>query len=105
MVGDQGVQVRLTRTPTGHCGRARLRVGPRGCQSHLDQEIIEQRVAARLARHDIFDRRPSPLLSFVMDEAVLRHRYGGQDVVRGQLEHLLLIGEKRNVEIQVMPID
>ncbi|WP_405820241.1 helix-turn-helix domain-containing protein [Streptomyces sp. NBC_01390] len=71
----------------------------------LDQEIVEQRVTARMARHGIFDRRPSPLLSFVMDEAVLRHRYGGQDVVRGQLEHLLLIGEKRNVEIQVMPID
>jgi transcriptional regulator with XRE-family HTH domain len=71
----------------------------------LDQETIEQRVTARLARQDIFDRRPAPLLSFVMDEAVLRHRYGGKDVLRGQLEHLLLMGEKRNVEIQVMPID
>ncbi|MEV7321461.1 helix-turn-helix transcriptional regulator [Streptomyces sp. NPDC093970] len=71
----------------------------------LDQETIEQRVTARLARQYVFDRRPSPLLSFVMDEAVLRHRYGGKDVVRGQMEHLLLIGEKRNVEIQVMPID
>ncbi|MGW0971586.1 helix-turn-helix domain-containing protein [Streptomyces sp. NPDC002516] len=71
----------------------------------LDQETIEQRVAARLARQSVFDRRPAPLLSFVMDEAVLRHRYGGKNVLRGQLEHLLLIGEKRNVEIQVMPID
>ncbi|MGW3410983.1 helix-turn-helix domain-containing protein [Streptomyces sp. NPDC000888] len=71
----------------------------------LDQETIEQRVAARLARQDIFDRRPAPLLSFVMDEAVLRHRYGGREVLRGQLEHLLLIGQKRNVEIQVMPIE
>ncbi|MFE5035001.1 Scr1 family TA system antitoxin-like transcriptional regulator [Streptomyces sp. NPDC056683] len=71
----------------------------------LDQEIIEQRVAARLARQDIFDRRPSPLLSFVMDESVLRHRYGGKNVLRGQLEHLLLVGQKRNVEIQVMPTD
>lgn len=71
----------------------------------LDQETIEQRVAARLARQDIFDRRPAPLLSFVMDEAVLRHRYGGKDVLRRQLEHLLLIGDKRNVEIQVMPVD
>lgn len=25
--------------------------------------------------------------------------------MRGQLEHLLLIGQKRNVEIQVMPLD
>ncbi|MER7102891.1 helix-turn-helix transcriptional regulator [Streptomyces humidus] len=71
----------------------------------LDQETIEQRVTARLARQDILDRRPAPLLSFVMDEAVLRHRYGGKDVLRGQLEHLLLIGDKRNVEIQVMPVD
>jgi transcriptional regulator with XRE-family HTH domain len=71
----------------------------------LDQETIEQRVGARLARQDIFDRRPAPLLGFVMDEAVLRHRYGGKDVLRGQLEQLLLIGQKRNVEIQVMPID
>lgn len=71
----------------------------------LDPETIEQRVTARLARQDIFDRRPTPLLSFVMDEAVLRHRYGGKDVLRGQLEHLHLIGQKRNVEIQVMPID
>lgn len=71
----------------------------------LDQDTIEQRVAARLARRAIFDRRPAPLLSFVMSEAVLRHRYGGKGVLRGELEHLLLIGEKRNVEIQVMPLE
>ncbi|GHG40686.1 transcriptional regulator [Streptomyces zaomyceticus] len=71
----------------------------------LDQETIEQRVTARLARQDIFDRRPTPLLSFVMDESVLRHRYGGNGVLRGQLEHLLLIGQRRNVEIQLMPTD
>ncbi|MFF8838399.1 helix-turn-helix domain-containing protein [Streptomyces sp. NPDC015130] len=71
----------------------------------LDQETIEQRVTARLARQDIFDRRPAPLLSFVMDESVLRHRYGGKPVLRGQLEHLLLVGQRRNVELQVMPTD
>ncbi|WP_316784398.1 helix-turn-helix domain-containing protein [Streptomyces sasae] len=71
----------------------------------LDQETIEQRVTARLARQDIFDRQPAPLLSFVMDESVLRRPLGGRDVLRGQLEHLLLIGQKRNVEIQVMPLD
>jgi transcriptional regulator with XRE-family HTH domain len=71
----------------------------------LDQETIEQRVAARLARQDIFERRPAPLLSFVMDESVLRRPYGGEAVLRGQLEHLLLTGQNRNVEIQVMPLD
>ncbi|MFD5493007.1 helix-turn-helix domain-containing protein [Streptomyces sp. NPDC127091] len=71
----------------------------------LDEETIEQRVVARLARQDIFDRRPTPLLSFVLDESILRRPYGGRSVLRGQLEHLLLIGRKRNVEIQIMPID
>lgn len=71
----------------------------------LDHEITEQRVTGRLTRQDIFDRRPAPLLGFVMDESVLRHRYGGQDVLRGQLEHLLLTGQKPNVVLQVMPTD
>ncbi|WOI63815.1 helix-turn-helix domain-containing protein [Streptomyces fradiae] len=71
----------------------------------LAQETVDQRVTARLARQDIFDRQPAPLLGFVMTEAVLRQRYGSRDVLRGQLEHLLLIGQKRNVEIQVMPLD
>ncbi|ADI06365.1 hypothetical protein SBI_03244 [Streptomyces bingchenggensis BCW-1] len=71
----------------------------------LDQDTIEQRVAARLARQDIFERWPAPLLSFVMDESVLRRWYGGKGVLRGQLEHLHLIGQKRNVEIQVMRLD
>ncbi|MFK4146870.1 helix-turn-helix domain-containing protein [Streptomyces sp. NPDC004065] len=70
----------------------------------LDPETIEQRVAARLVRQDIFDRWPAPLLSFVMDESVLRRPYGGKDVLRGQLEHLLLMGHKPNVVIQIMPL-
>ncbi|MDW8809677.1 helix-turn-helix transcriptional regulator, partial [Streptomyces scabiei] len=70
----------------------------------LDQETIEQRVAARLTRQSIFDRWPAPLLSFVLDESVLKRPYGGSDVLRGQLEQILLIGQKRSVEIQVMPL-
>ncbi|GAA3788069.1 helix-turn-helix transcriptional regulator [Streptomyces coacervatus] len=70
----------------------------------LDEEVIEQRLAARLARQGIFSRRPAPHLSFVIEEAVLLRPLGGETVRRGQLEHLMLIAEKRNVEIQVMPL-
>ncbi|WP_055554207.1 helix-turn-helix transcriptional regulator [Streptomyces sp. NBRC 110028] len=69
----------------------------------LGQEIIDQGVAARLARQTVFSANPAPIMSFVMEESVLRKPYGGRKVLRGQLEQLLLIGEKRNVEIQVMP--
>lgn len=71
----------------------------------LDEETIELRVAARLARQEIFSRWPAPLLSFVMEESVLRRPLGGRDVLRGQLEQILLLGRNRNVEIQVMPLD
>ncbi|MGW0994410.1 helix-turn-helix domain-containing protein [Streptomyces sp. NPDC002523] len=70
----------------------------------LDEEVIEQRLAARLARQGIFDRRPEPHLSFVIEEAVLLRPLGGESVWRGQLEQLLLVEGKRNVEIQVMPL-
>ncbi|MFJ2819447.1 Scr1 family TA system antitoxin-like transcriptional regulator [Streptomyces sp. NPDC087294] len=71
----------------------------------LDPELIEARVAARMARRAIFDRRPAPLLSFIMDESVLMRPYGGKDVLRGQLEHLLLFSQHRSVDIQIMPLD
>jgi transcriptional regulator with XRE-family HTH domain len=71
----------------------------------LDEETVEQRVAARLARQEIFSRRHAPLMSSVIEESVLRRRLGGAAIHRGQLEQLLLIGQKRNVEIQVMPTD
>ncbi|MFF8996928.1 helix-turn-helix domain-containing protein [Streptomyces achromogenes] len=69
----------------------------------LDEATIEQRVAARLARQEVFERKPAPTLSFVMDESVVRRRLGGLAVWRGQLEQILLIGQRRNVEIQIMP--
>ncbi|MCX4768521.1 helix-turn-helix transcriptional regulator [Streptomyces sp. NBC_01285] len=71
----------------------------------LDEATIELRVAARLARQEIFSRWPAPLLSFVVEESVLRRPLGGEGVLRGQLEQLLLFGQNRNVEIQVMPLD
>ncbi|MFB7558212.1 helix-turn-helix domain-containing protein [Streptomyces brevispora] len=71
----------------------------------LDDEVIEQGVSARLARQEIYDRRPAPLMSFVVDEAVLRRPIGGRSVLYGQLEQMLRLGEKRNVEVQVMPLE
>lgn len=71
----------------------------------LDEETIEQRVSARLARQAIFARKPMPTLSFVIEESVLRRPVGGWDVQRGQLEQIILHGHRRNVEIQIMPTD
>lgn len=60
-------------------------------------------VAARMDRRSIFSRDPLPALSFVQEEVTLRRPVGGTMVWRRQLEHLLQLGELRNVAIQVMP--
>ena len=71
----------------------------------LDDDVVEQRVAARMARQELFAKLPMPVMSYVIDESVLRRPIGGRNVLRGQLEQLLLIGQRRTVEIQVMPLD
>ncbi|CAL9448615.1 helix-turn-helix domain-containing protein [Streptomyces sp. enrichment culture] len=68
-------------------------------------EEVERGVAARMARKTVFDRESAPELSFVQDEWTLRRRLGGREVVRQQLEHLLVVAQLPNVEIQVMPMD
>ncbi len=70
----------------------------------LDDAVVDERVAARLARQEIFHRKPSPLMSFVIDESVLRRPLGGRNVLRGQLEQILLVAHMRHVEVQVMPL-
>lgn len=71
----------------------------------LEDEVIEQRLEARMVRQKILCRRPAPLLSFVIEEAVLRRPIGGPKVMRETLEQILVTGQSRNVEVQVMPID
>jgi transcriptional regulator with XRE-family HTH domain len=65
---------------------------------------VERGVAARVARKAVFEREPAPELSFVQEEWVLRRPLGGKMLLRQQLEHLLELGQLRNVEIQVMPM-
>jgi hypothetical protein len=71
----------------------------------LEEDVIEQRVVARMARQEIFARRPAPLATFVIDESVLRRPIGGYGVLRGQLEKILHVGQRRTVEIQVLPLN
>ncbi|MFF7852970.1 Scr1 family TA system antitoxin-like transcriptional regulator [Streptomyces sp. NPDC007904] len=72
----------------------------------FSEEEMDRLVTARLARQEVIDGKQVNLsFSFVHDEAALRRRVGGRMVLRRQLERLLEIGQKRNVEIQVLPLD
>ncbi|WP_380280855.1 Scr1 family TA system antitoxin-like transcriptional regulator [Kitasatospora purpeofusca] len=74
-------------------------------QPVLSEEVIEMRVAARLARQEILAKWPRAMFSWVIDESVLRRPMGGWDVHAGQLRHLLEVGSTRGMVIQVMPLN
>ncbi|MFD7447465.1 Scr1 family TA system antitoxin-like transcriptional regulator [Kitasatospora sp. NPDC059827] len=74
-------------------------------QPPLSEEVIEMRVAARLARQEVLTRWPRGMFSWVICESVLRRPLGGWDVHAAQLRHLLHAGRMRGVVIQVLPLD
>lgn len=71
----------------------------------LDDETIEERVAARLERQEKLRRKPTALFGFVLYEAALRTNVGGPEVMKRQLQDLLTAGSLRNVSVPVLPAD
>lgn len=65
---------------------------------------IDRQVAVRLARQDRVTTEDDPLhLWVVLDEAVIRRLVGGKAVMREQIEHLVEVGQRRNVTLQLLP--
>ncbi|MGA4849612.1 helix-turn-helix domain-containing protein [Streptomyces sp. G5(2025)] len=73
------------------------------CYPTLDDDEIEKRVTDRIARQQLFRRKPPPNVSYVLEESTLTRPTGGPQVLKEQLHHILGIGRLRHVEIQVMP--
>ncbi|MFG2599252.1 MULTISPECIES: helix-turn-helix transcriptional regulator [unclassified Streptomyces] len=64
---------------------------------------IDRRVALRLERQKALVAERAPRFHAVLDEAALRRPYGGREVMRDQLRHLIEMSEQPNVTLQVMP--
>jgi hypothetical protein len=62
-------------------------------------------VDLRMSRQsEALDRDDPPLVWAVIAEPALRWLVGGTGVLRDQLEHLMTLAERPNVEIQVLPL-
>ncbi|MGW0787586.1 helix-turn-helix domain-containing protein [Streptomyces sp. NPDC002911] len=70
----------------------------------LDEEQFENQVTARLRRQRLLVDRPNATFSFIIEEALLERRMGGDEATRTLIDHLLAAGRLRNVEIQAMPL-
>ncbi|WP_432035644.1 helix-turn-helix domain-containing protein [Streptomyces cucumeris] len=64
---------------------------------------VDRRVALRLERQKLLVSERAPAFHAVLDEAALRRPYGGREVMRAQLRHLIAVSEQPNVTLQVMP--
>ncbi|MBL1100919.1 helix-turn-helix domain-containing protein [Streptomyces coffeae] len=71
----------------------------------LTDTQMEEQVTARLERQKMLYERPSVPFSFIVEEAVFRKRLGGAEVLRGLFNHVLDLSARRNVILQVMPVD
>lgn len=68
-----------------------------------DPAEIDRRLQARMTRHTLLTRQDAPKLEVVLAEGVLHHPVGGPDVMRDQLNALLVAGERPNISIRAVP--
>ncbi|WP_254399038.1 helix-turn-helix transcriptional regulator [Streptomyces sp. AC602_WCS936] len=66
-------------------------------------DVIAAKVDARVKRQAILNRSPALHLWVVLDDAVLRRRVGGADVMAEQIDHLTVMAQRPNVDIQILP--
>jgi transcriptional regulator with XRE-family HTH domain len=70
----------------------------------LDDDRVEELVAARIDLQQIFGRPKHPVtLLAVVDEAALRRRVGSEEDMHRQLMHLAEMSQHRRIGIQVVP--
>ncbi|MBO8193489.1 helix-turn-helix domain-containing protein [Streptomyces oryzae] len=72
---------------------------------NTEPQKVDRIVELRMARQRLLHRPDPPRLWAVVDEAVLRRPFGGAEVMRRQLEHLLKMIELPHVTLQVAPFE
>ncbi|MFE9745032.1 helix-turn-helix domain-containing protein [Saccharothrix saharensis] len=74
----------------------------RGANDRLSDAELDALVATRMGRQVILSRARVHLL---IDEGILRRRLASPGMMRTQLQHLVTLGSRANIVIQVVPLD
>ena len=65
---------------------------------------VKTKVEVQMKRQELLlDRPSSPILLFIMDEAVIRRLLGAADLRRAQLKKLIHMADKPEVSIEIVP--
>ncbi|MFI0939664.1 Scr1 family TA system antitoxin-like transcriptional regulator [Streptomyces sp. NPDC021020] len=70
----------------------------------LSNEEIEDQWTARAERQKLLRERPNTAFSFILDEHLILRQTGGREATAELIDHLLEVGNRRNVEVQVLPL-
>ncbi|TQJ85706.1 helix-turn-helix transcriptional regulator [Streptomyces sp. SLBN-31] len=76
----------------------------RGLPSAPAREV-ERRVELRTKRAELLRRADPPQLWAVVDESVLLRVLGSREIMREQLEHLIVMAQLPHVTLQIVPLD
>ncbi|QCX79932.1 Helix-turn-helix domain protein [Streptomyces sp. YIM 121038] len=70
----------------------------------LGDEQIQAQLAARVERQKLLTDRPNTSYSFILEEHLFLRNMGGAEVTRGVIDHVLQLANRRNIEVQIMPL-
>ena len=75
----------------------------RASEIQCPEREVQHMVDIRMKRQELLDRDEPPHVWCVIDEAALRRRVGGPDVMREQLRQVLALSQRPQVTVQVLP--
>ncbi|MFJ9706996.1 helix-turn-helix domain-containing protein [Streptomyces sp. NPDC101234] len=75
----------------------------RASEVQCPEREVQQMVDIRMKRQELLDRDDPPHIWCVIDEAALRRRVGGRDVMQEQLRHLLAVAQQPHITVQILP--
>ena len=76
-----------------------------GIAPKIEPRILQQRIAVRLKRQQIFEQENSPRYRVLVDEAVLHRRVGGASVMAAQLDRILQFERDGKATVQIIPFN
>jgi transcriptional regulator with XRE-family HTH domain len=75
-----------------------------GRRQGFSREEYDRFIELRMARQRVLVRADPPRARFILDEIVVRRPFDDPEVRRDQLEHLVRVGRRRNVQVRVIPL-
>ncbi len=71
----------------------------------MSDQILKERVEARIRRQELLQRLDRPRLRVLLDEAVLRRRVGDRDIMAAQLGKILDMVSDEKAVVQIVPFN